>query len=419
MKETQRINNYLLNGDTWLITPDKLIEIHAIANRENDLQAVLAQRGEPLKNTRVVQMRGNVAVIPVSGVLFPKANLFSEISGGVSVEQLMQDITTAQNDPKVKSLILNFDTPGGSSALINEASKLIAQSTKPIIAYVSTMAASGGMWLASAAKEIVVDETAILGSIGVVSQIRGKTEEGTLEIVSSNAPDKRPDTATDEGKAVIQRMVDDMETVFVNAVAKNRNLDTKQVTDLRGGVLIGQKAIQAGLADHVGTLEGLISELNNPTNKTIFTTNTRTNTMDLIQLKTEHPAVFQAAFEEGKASLSSQLTAASATAVTAERERISAIMSCEEAKGRETMANFIAFDTDMALDKAKVKLATMPTTQTQTQTPPPKKNPLEAAMENVANPKVQAEGAGHQDTQVSTPEELMEAARVSAQNYKV
>lgn len=394
----KHINNYLINGEPWAITDGWLEKIHAIANREHDLQAVLAQRGEPLKNTRAVEMRGSVAIIPVTGVLFPRATWFSEVSGATSVEQIIQDLKVANDNPSVKSIILNFDTPGGSTAFINEAAKTISQSTKPVIAYGGVTVASGGYWLASAANEIVVDEMAILGSIGVVSQIRGKKEDGTLEIVSSNAPDKRPDYSTQEGIATHQRLIDDMEAVFINAVTTNRNLSAEQVTAVRGGVLVGQKAVDAGFADRIGTLEGLIQELNSNS------TTTRSNPMDLSKLKAEHPAVYQAAFDEGKASMQTELAAlnsklndSATAATTTERVRIAAILGSEEAKGREAQAQHIAFNTAMTQEDAKAMMASAPVSSLTPQTPA---NPLHSAMAGFGNPKVTPDGttnAGSED----------------------
>ena len=215
----KHINNYLISGDPWAIADGWLETIHAIANREHDIQAVLAQRGEPLKNTRAVEKRGNVAVIPMSGVIFPRANMLDEISGGTSLQSFMLDFNTALAEPSIKAIVINADSPGGVTTGINEAANMIRNSPKPVTAYVNGTAASAMYYLAAGAHNIVMDAMAMVGSIGVVTQIRGKKEDGSLEIVSSNAPDKRPNIATPEGQAVHQKLIDDLEAVFVQSVS--------------------------------------------------------------------------------------------------------------------------------------------------------------------------------------------------------
>src|SRR5690606_21790544 len=146
---------------------------------------------------------------------------------------------------------------------INEFAAMVAASPKKTVAYVGNMAASAAYWIASAADEIVIDATAQLGSIGVVmgwiddSRAMEKAGYEEIEFVSSQSPNKRPDHKTDEGRAVIQQEVDDLAAVFVAAVAENRGVTTdKVITDFnRGGLLVGAKAVAAGMADRLGSFE--------------------------------------------------------------------------------------------------------------------------------------------------------------------
>src|SRR5690606_30919548 len=122
----------------------------------------------------------------------------TEISGAVSVGILARDFSEALANPKIRGIVLEIDSPGGEATGINELGKMIAAGArqKPVIAYGGGMVASGAYWLASAAGEIVVDETAMLGSIGVVITARKRDgSDGTVEIVSSQSPNKRVDPA--------------------------------------------------------------------------------------------------------------------------------------------------------------------------------------------------------------------------------
>lgn len=276
----------LAAAELWALPSERLELLLRIADRDTEStefqelcarigvtdwrsRALMTRPGEPLKGARDITMRGSVAVVPVIGTLFPRANLFTELSGGVSTEILARDLQRAADDSAVSAIVLHVDSPGGDANGVNEAAKLIAsfRGVKPIKAYVSYLAASGGYWLASAADEIVVDDTAMLGSIGVVTQMTKRSDRAgvrTIEIVSSQSPMKRPDPDTDEGRAAIQERVDALADVFIAAVAKHRGVSPESVvSDFGGGrVLVGARAVAAGMADRIGTLESLLAELN-------------------------------------------------------------------------------------------------------------------------------------------------------------
>lgn len=255
----------------WLIQPEALQTILSVADRQGDVEALQTRLGRPLDNARTVTMRDGVAVIPVTGPIFRYANMFTEISGATSTAVLARDIQAALDNPYVRGIVLDVNSPGGEANGINELAKLIgdARALKPIKAYVGGMAASAGYWLAAAAEEVVIDDTAMLGSIGVVMSYLDTSKRDatsgvrTVDIVSSQSPDKRIDPTTDEGRAKVQATVDALGQVFVQAIATNRGVTPDKVlSDFgRGGVLVGADAVKAGMADRIGSLESVIAEL--------------------------------------------------------------------------------------------------------------------------------------------------------------
>jgi signal peptide peptidase SppA len=271
----------------WVIQREVLDTLLQIADRGGDIQALQAKVGRPLENARTVTMRDGVAVVPVTGPIFRYANLFTEISGATSTGVLARDIQTALDNPYVRAIVLDLNSPGGEVTGINELGNLIygARGRKPIVAYGGGTVASGAYWLGSAADEIVIDETAVLGSIGVVMSYMDTTERDSksgvrrVEIVSSRAPDKRLDPSTDVGRAKVQGLLDALEDTFVSTVARNRNTTTERVvSDFgQGGVRVGKDAIAAGMADRIGSLESVIAELagnaSTPKRKTTMSTN--------------------------------------------------------------------------------------------------------------------------------------------------
>jgi signal peptide peptidase SppA len=347
-----------LAGEPWAITETALQTILEIAARENESpQAVAAKLGRDLQNTYTATEREGVAIIPVTGPLFRYANLFTAVSGASSYELIARDFTAALENPQIKGIILDIDSPGGEVNGVSELSNMVytARGKKPVVAYASGDAASGAYWIASAADEIVVSDTSALGSIGVVGMYRGKSgKQGEdVEIVSSQSPHKRLDPSSDEGRARLQTRIDSMADVFIETIARNRKVSAESVQTHYGGgdVLIGAKAVQAGLADRVGSLEQLIQELStspkSPPLEGFFVTKTPTakqekKPMDLETLTKEHPGLVTQIKQDG---------------ARAERKRLDDILSCSEAKDRQKLATEIALHTDISAVEAQHLLA--------------------------------------------------------------
>lgn len=268
----------LAAGQPWLILPEALEQILTIAARADGdaaiadrIEALEARRGKPLDNTRTVEVRDGVAVIPVTGPIFRHANLFTEISGAVSTGQLATDLGRALDDPSVKAILWNIDSPGGEAKGISELAAMIwaGRERKPMAAYSGGHAASGGYWLAAAAGDLTIDDTALLGSIGVVMSYYDtrkrdeKSDVRKVEIVSSVSPHKRQDLNSDEGRASVQKIVDDMAAVFVAKIAAYRGIQIEQVlADFgRGGMKVGADAVASGMADRIGALESTLFAL--------------------------------------------------------------------------------------------------------------------------------------------------------------
>ncbi|WP_244158842.1 S49 family peptidase [Azotobacter beijerinckii] len=248
--------------------PESLDALLAIADRQGNPEALEARLGRPLDNTRAVTLRDGVAVIPITGPIMRYANLFTRISGATSTQELATDLRTALDDPKVKAIVLNIDSPGGEATGINELADMVyaARSRKPIKAYVGGTGASAAYWIASAAGEVVVDDTALLGSIGVVLEVAVRQAEAGQKrytLVSSNAPNKRPDVETERGRAEIAKTIDALADVFTAKVARNLGVKPEKVAAMgdHGGVRVGAAAVEAGLAHRTGSLEALIAEL--------------------------------------------------------------------------------------------------------------------------------------------------------------
>jgi signal peptide peptidase SppA len=281
-----------VNSQPWMIVPEYLELIVSVVSRERDLEAIAKgiaeakdkrearenspaslaiKQGEPLGDNKRVRVRDGVAVIEVIGPIVRHADFFSEWSGGVSTESLARNFGQALNAPGVSSILFFIDSPGGEAFGIGEFATMIAerQSDKPVTAYIGGYGASAAYYIAAAADEVVIDSSAMVGSIGTVMEATDYTkayEQRGIQkrtYVSEQSPKKRPKMGTESGDAVLQQLVDDMAQVFVEDVARFRGVTVEKVlADFgQGGMMIGKAAVTAGLADRTGSFESILKEM--------------------------------------------------------------------------------------------------------------------------------------------------------------
>lgn len=336
-----------LMAEHWLILPDALDQMAQIALRMNgDPQTVAAKLGRPLDNTRTVTIRDGVAVVPVTGPIFRYADMFTEISGATAVQTLVKDLNEAGDNPAVDAIVLEIDSPGGQAAGIADLASIVRGIDKPVTAYVDHQAGSAAYWIAAAADEIVISRTALLGSVGVIVSANAQKREGRVEIISTQSPKKRPDLSTESGKAQVQTIVDDLAAVFVADVAQLRGIEQDAVLAWEGDMLVGQKAVNAGMADRLGDFESVIAGLTGSTMRNFAMTAKANSSPDITResFAAEHPAIADALRAEGRDVLASDtdallalpvvaeaITNARAAGANAERERIQGV----EAQGRK------------------------------------------------------------------------------------
>ena len=335
----------------------------AIAHQTNrSPEAIAKEMGKDMKNTHAVSLRGGVAVIPVTGPLFRHANLLTTVCGATSYEILAQDFNKALNDPNISGIVFDVDSPGGEVNGCSELADMIynARGKKPVIAYASGSCCSGAYWIASACDKIMAADTAIIGSIGVVSIFEKEDDKKTIEIVSSQSPNKRPDVETDEGKAKIQAHIDALAEVFINKIALHRDVSPKDVIENFGGgdVFVGQNAVRIGLADSLASFEAIISDLNTQsTEKSFMNDNLEKTAVDI------------------KAQ---------------ERERMSQVFASEGVKGKEATAQALLAKTDLSASDILAILETVPLAK--------QSNAFEMAMAQVKNPAITPSAEEQEET---------------------
>jgi capsid assembly protease len=257
----------------WAITQPGLATILAVLTRTNvPPEALERDRGAPLSNDRnaEVTIRDGVAIVAAAGPMVRRGDFFSRVSSATSYDRVAKDLGIALDDPSVRAILLQLDSPGGAVTGVSDLAAMISagKQRKPIVVHSDGEIASAAYWLASAATEIVASPTVVVGSIGVRMAMRKEKASAndrmvTFEFVSSQSPYKTVDPETDAGRAQILRTVDALAQVFIETVATNRSVSIEKVlSDFgQGDVLVGQAALDAGMIDRLGTFEETLARL--------------------------------------------------------------------------------------------------------------------------------------------------------------
>ena len=266
----------------WAIVPEKLREITEVYARhlrgdKIDIESIRSEfgRAEPAPALKPYDIVQRVAVLSVEGVLGKKMNMFMHFSGGTSTQLLGRALAQALDDPAVNAIVLSVDSPGGTVDGTQELARLLMQARsgdKPIVSWVDGYMASAAYWIGAAADAIYIGaDTDVVGSIGVVTQhvdysgAEAKAGIKTTEIYAGKFKRIASDVAplSDAGREYLQERVDYLYSVFVEHIARQRDVSVDAVLNnmADGKIFIGRQAITAGLVDGAATLPDLIAEL--------------------------------------------------------------------------------------------------------------------------------------------------------------
>lgn len=206
-------------------------------------------------------MAGNVAVVPVHGTLVQKTGALRPYSGMTGYDGIRQAFLTAVDDPQVQAIVLDVDSPGGEVTGCFDLVDTIygARGVKPIHAILNETAYSAAYALASAADHITVPRTGGVGSIGVICMhvdwSQALTNAG-LRVTFITYGDRKADghpeiPLSKEAVTAFQEQINTMGELFVETVARNRNIAASKVRDTEAATYLGSAGVELGLADQV------------------------------------------------------------------------------------------------------------------------------------------------------------------------
>ena len=378
----------------YLTTHDRAEEVLAGSFGGDDFWADDSDSWRPyIVNNGILQ-------VPVMGVLL---NRFGYQAGrwATGYDYIEQAVARGVGDPAVRGIALVVDSPGGEVAGCFElVDKIYGQrSEKPIRAYAADHAYSAAFAIASAAGRVAVTRSGGTGSVGVVTahvDYSGALEQAGIKVTFIHAGKHKVDgnpyqKLPEDVKARIQARIDKAYQVFVETVARNRDIEQDAVRNTEALCYDAEDSIAVGFADVVGALDeeliSFIEDVSNPEGKYMTTQSTKPGEAAAAPTgidQTTHDTAVAAA-----------RAAALVEGAKAERTRINAIIGSDVGKARPRAAMSAALKTDMTADAAAAFLADLSEEKAEAPTAPKNDDkakgptPFDAAM-GKSNPDVGA-----------------------------
>lgn len=242
-------------------------KVEAVCPTEKDMQAFSMFSSDGMMS-EYDNINGS-AIIPVVGGLSKDINIISYLLGWSTYTGIRSQVESAIKDDSVESITLMIDSCGGQASGVADLVDFLntAGAQKPVQAFVNGSACSAAYWITSAAEEVTISQDSILGSIGTILCMRDRTEANQKEgikvhVFTSGAAkaDGHPDKSmTSDAAERMQALVDNMNSLFISSVAKNRGMKEEYIKDMEARVYFGQESIEMGLADQIGTLEKVLT----------------------------------------------------------------------------------------------------------------------------------------------------------------
>jgi protease-4 len=226
--------------------------------------------------------KNKIAVVTVDGIITGHS---TDQAGNTMVDVIKAQLDRAKDDKRVKAVILKVDSPGGEVMASDEINKVIvnfqADSKKPVICSMGSLAASGGYYISAPCRWIVANDLTITGSIGVI--MHGINYRGLMDKVGVApmtfksgkfkdmlSPDRSANEIPPEEHAMVQALIDETFQKFKGVVrtgradAHDKNkaegkalaADWEDYAD--GRVLSGTQALTLGFVDQVGDFDDAV-----------------------------------------------------------------------------------------------------------------------------------------------------------------
>jgi protease-4 len=182
---------------------------------------------------------------------------------GPTADDIVDQIDRADEDPNAEALVVKLNTPGGEVLPSDDIRRAVMEFDGPTVAYATDTCASGGYWIASGCDELWARDASVVGSIGVLAsrvnvnefvEERGISYERFVGGKYKDAGTALKEM-TDEDRAYLQGITDDIYENFIERVTEGRDIDPDLVRDTEARIYLGEEAHEMGLVDELGTRE--------------------------------------------------------------------------------------------------------------------------------------------------------------------
>ncbi|WP_295818003.1 S49 family peptidase [uncultured Deinococcus sp.] len=270
----------LIANGKWAVRPEHLHDIvtgfdaylRGAVSSDHLLAELRDQRAARAAASQQTQAQApSVAVLSLYGTIFPRGSLMVEYCGAVDAHTFAARVRAAAADSSVSSIVIDIDSGGGAVSGVDVAAQAVrdAAAVKRVTAVANTTMCSAAYWIASGATDITVTPAGEVGSIGVIGTHTDQTaalEGEGLKVTYVRSAERKAlgqpaEAMADTALAQWQDEIDRVAALFVQDIAAGRGVTVPQARKwATGDVWFGQDAVDQGLADTVGTLDGVIAE---------------------------------------------------------------------------------------------------------------------------------------------------------------
>lgn len=266
--------------EVWAIDSFKLDQICGLLDlRANgytptadEVQVVMAERARDDETASQPVIVDGVQHLSLMGVMAPRMNMMTAISGGTSTQAFTEQLRMAGDNPDVKTVLIEVDSPGGmvtGTEELRQAVKALAEK-KRVVAVARGMMTSAAYYASAPATVIMATPSSQIGSIGVYAihkEVTKAAEVAGVKFRVFRAGDLKAagnpyEKLTDKFSAALQERIDEPYQMFVASVATDRNLSPQAVEDRfgQGQSFMAAAAKGRGLIDEIMGFDDLMSQ---------------------------------------------------------------------------------------------------------------------------------------------------------------
>lgn len=231
--------------------------LQRVSDMEFPMDAKMSDMGEMLSaifgEKPTLEKFPPLAIIPVKGVIGKNLSELESLCGCCDIHDVEEMLEECERDPSIKTIILDIDSPGGTSVGVPELANRIKNCSKEVISFTGNECCSAAYWLGSQASKFYATPSSSVGSIGVYIAFPDCSEaykmEGVkMDVIKSGAYKGAgiPGTSLDEGqRKMLQQEVEDIHADFKEAVKSVRSF--VEDSSMEGQMFSGKRGAEAGL----------------------------------------------------------------------------------------------------------------------------------------------------------------------------